>query len=170
MNARLELALITRIGEQLSNRTYKSERHFLDFIIDGQSLWERCGKSRDAVSVLCVEFEFDETTKSVDRLLLREYSDLPSDRHKLFICAECGEIGCGAVTLRVEKNGATVAWKDFGYENNYEEGIHLDDYRHIGPFVFDADQYQNQLLLGIEEIKRLRETVNERGEEKGPKP
>jgi hypothetical protein len=58
---------------------------------------------------------------AVDRLLLTSEADFPNERRSLFVCAECGDLGCGAVTLSVTRVGGKVVWSDFGYENTYEE-------------------------------------------------
>jgi hypothetical protein len=38
----------------------------------------------------------------------------------MYVCAECGDLGCGAVTAAVEVGDDKVVWRDFGYQNNYE--------------------------------------------------
>ena len=156
MAALLTLIPATRVGVKYPNGTYKSERHFLDFVVDGQSLWETVGKRRDSVSVLCREFALDESIRAVNRLLLTERSDCPHDRRSLFICGECGDLGCGAITLVVVREGDAIVWKDFGFENNYEENIDLNEYKGVGPFVFDAVSYESALLQAIESLKALK--------------
>jgi hypothetical protein len=157
MDALLELTPLVRAGEQYPNGTFKSERHFLDFIVKGQSLWEALGKRHDMVSILCAEYSADETAKAVNRLLLREKANLPNDRRSMFVCSECGDLGCGAITAVVEKQGETITWKSFGYENTYEDKVGLDDYRTLGPFTFNAAAYERTLLQALQ---RLRRAVN----------
>jgi hypothetical protein len=89
----------------------------------------------------------------VHRLLLREQADLPDKRRSLFICSECGDLGCGAITVVVEKHDGAIVWKNFGYENNYEKEVLLDEYRSIGPFTFNAMEYERVLLVGITRLK-----------------
>ena len=31
--------------------------------------------------------------------------------------------GCGAITVVVGRSDGTVSWRDWGYQNNYEEGF-----------------------------------------------
>jgi hypothetical protein len=149
MNSQLELRALVRAGAQYPNGTFKSERHFLDFVVDGQSLWEVLGSRHDMVSVLCVEYAKDEITKAVGRLLLEEKADLPNDRRSLFVCSECGDLGCGAITAVVERRDWNFRWSTFGYENNYLPGVSLDAYNVVGPFTFDAVRYESTLRQAI---------------------
>ena len=142
MHALLQLTPRKREGQTPTDGTYKSVRHFLDFTVSGQSLWEALGKKNDMVSVLCAEFSAVETAKAVDRLLLAASADLPNGRRSLFICSECGDLGCGAISVIVDKEGDQIVWKNFGYENTWEEKLELGDYTGIGPFTFDARKYE----------------------------
>jgi hypothetical protein len=157
MDALLELVPATRIGVKYPDGSYKSERHFLDFVVSGQSLWEKVGKPKDMVSVFCYEYAREETIKAANRLLLTENAGLPADRRSLFICSECGDIGCVAITALVARDGHSIVWKAFGYENNYEKkNILLDDYKQIGPFTFDLEHYERTLLQANESLKAVR--------------
>jgi hypothetical protein len=89
----LELTPLIRAAAQYANGTSKSERHFLDFVVDGQSLWEALGKRHDMVSILCAEYSADETGKAIERLRLSEEADLPNGRRSFFLCSECGDLG-----------------------------------------------------------------------------
>ena len=146
MDSILTLTPLTRAGTQSANGTSKSERHFLDFVVDGESLWEALGRRHDMVSILCVEYSADETAKAVGRLFLSEKADLPNGRRSVFVCSECGDLGCGAITAVVERQGEIITWKAFGYENNYEDKIWLDDYSTVGPFTFNATIYERTLM------------------------
>jgi len=154
MSSVLELKPATRIGVKFSGGASKSERHFLDFVIDGESLWEKVGKPLDAVSVICFEFFREETIDAVNRLLLTEKAIIPRERRALFICSECGDIGCGAVTAFIVRDGQSVVWRDFGYENDYEEEMRLDKYKQVGPYIFDWKEYESALLQAIDYLKQ----------------
>lgn len=154
MDSRLELSALTRTGVQNPNGTFKSERHFLDFVIDGQSLWETLRKP-DMVSVLCAEYIEKETVNAMSRLLLNLKADLPNGRRSLFICSECGDLGCGAITAVVERRCESFTWSAFGYENNYEDQISLDAYKSIGPFTFDAIKYEQALMQAMDLLRTI---------------
>ncbi len=51
------------------------------------------------------------------------------------------DLGCGAISVGIEKTGDKIVWRDFGYENDYDENAFFDDYRTFGPFAFDAEEY-----------------------------
>ena len=154
MNASLELILAIRRGVHYVGGGFKSERHFLDFSINGESLWAKIGQARDLVSILCFEYVVEEVLKDMRRLLLAEDAEILGDRHPIFICSECGDLGCGAITAHVVREGETIVWKDFGFENNYDEGILLEDYKHVGPYVFEWEQYERTLRHAIGTLKQ----------------
>jgi hypothetical protein len=101
----LELVPTTRVGVKYPGGVSESERHFRDFVVDGQSLWEQVGKSKDLVSAFCYEYLREETIMAANRLLLTEKAVIPNDRRSLFICSECGGIGCGAITALLVSEG-----------------------------------------------------------------
>jgi hypothetical protein len=156
MQAQLELTPLTRLAVQCANGTSKSERHFLDFVVNRQSLWETLGKRHDMVSILCAEYSAKETLAAVKRLLLEENANLPNDRRSLFVCSECGDWGCGAITAVISKREKTITWGNFGHENTYEDKIGLDDYSAVGPFTFNIAVYESTLHQALDRLKNLK--------------
>ena len=105
----------------------RARRDYLDFVVDGQSLGALVGG--DLVSCLGWMIP-NENDAALRRLLLDAPADLPNERRILYVCPECGDIGCGAITLQVDREGEFVTWRNFGYENNYEE-IQTQGYEEI---------------------------------------
>ncbi len=105
------------------------------------------------VTVLCREFVVEETQKAIHRLLLTEKADFPDDRRSLFVCSECGDLGCGAISVAVAKESDYVIWKAFGYENTNESEIQLSNYAEVGPFRFDAVAYQRLLSQALDRLQ-----------------
>ena len=65
----------------------------------------------------------------------------------IYVCPECGDIGCGAITAQVEESDGFMIWRDFGYENNYDPSTpDLKKYTEVGPFWFEAAQYRQTLM------------------------
>lgn len=78
-------------------------------------------------------------------MLLGERSPtLEGGRVPLYVCPECGDIGCGALTAVIERSGDHVTWRDFGWDDAGQDGE--DPTRFTGgPFVFDAVQHDAEL-------------------------
>ena len=117
-----------------------TERDYLDFVIDGQLLSERI--AGDFVTSLGWG-DASENTRAVRRLLLDAPADFSNGRRSLYVCPECGDLGCGAVSAVIETVDNQIVWRDFGYENDYENNVRRDNYRDIGPFVFDLAEYEH---------------------------
>lgn len=116
----------------------RTERRFLDFVIDGVPLSSRL--TVDSISPFGW-LDRHEQEASIDRLLGKSPPDMPNGRNTLYVCAECADIGCGAVTLLIERGPDHIIWKDFGFENDYDDVVHTADFQEIGPFTFDLRQY-----------------------------
>jgi hypothetical protein len=126
----------------------RTQRDFLDFIVDSQPLSELVGDQVSCLGWLVPE----ENAKAVRRLLLKEPSDLPNNRRTLYICPECGDLGCGAVSLIVERIGDQIIWRDFGYENDYDGVVHTEGLENIGPFTFERAEYARALRMHFESL------------------
>jgi len=125
---------------------YKTERNHLDFLIDGVSLYgvSKAG-ARDLIGLLGWSPAEDDQI-SINRLLLVERPDLANVRQSIFVCAECGDIACGAITAEIQRVAGTYVWSNFAFENNYDEAMtDRDSFAHVGPFAFDAEQYSTSL-------------------------
>ena len=87
---------------------------------------------------------------AVRRLLGEAEPDAPDGRVTVYVCAECGDLGCGAITVVIERDNGAVRWRDWGYQKNYEEGFVAFD----GPrmVTFDAAQYDAVLRQALERL------------------
>lgn len=85
---------------------------FLDYIIDGGSLWSDYG----------VGPEFGETPplgwlpaaadhEAAARLVLEAPPDL-GERTSIFVCAFCGDLDCGSTSVVIERDGDDIVWRD----------------------------------------------------------
>jgi hypothetical protein len=80
------------------------------------------------------------------QLLLRQPSAFRSGRVPLYVCACCADLGCGALTVSVEKTDGGIVWRDFGWEWTDGGGISQPGYlAGAGPYVFDAGEYRTAL-------------------------
>ncbi|GAB1266719.1 hypothetical protein [Aurantivibrio infirmus] len=112
-----------------------NHKYFSDFKIGKIELAKHLGIENQVGSL-------DADPSYARQLLLLEPSTLGKGRAPLFVCSYCGDLGCGATTVLVSDLGNTIQWSDFGYENNWEEGISQTDYmKRTGPFVFNKIDY-----------------------------
>jgi len=116
----------------------RTERRFLDFVIDGVLLSSRLNV--DSITPFGW-VDAGEHEASIDRLLRKSPPNMAHGRTTLYICPECADLGCGAVTLSVQREAGVIIWKDFGFQNNYDDAVHTDGFENVGPFTFDARQY-----------------------------
>jgi hypothetical protein len=148
--------------------------HYWDFVIDGRPLRELLehadpadreldraglGPVGENVPVLVHNWPVARLSIGEARALLGlEPSELANGRVVLYVCPSCGDLGCGAVTARVERTAQTVAWSDFGWDVGCDDDE--DEIRFPGgPFVFDRDQYDAELGRFVETYDVVRATV-----------
>lgn len=135
------LDLRRRVREGGGGRT---ERSFLDFVIDGRSLLAQLDSE---AGDLCGPLGWGdpETQKLAQRRLRLEAPLLiDGEREPLFVCRECGELECGAVTARISASTGVVRWFDFAFENGSDDPSPIPG---IGPFSFEFRAYRDVLGL-----------------------
>ena len=139
--------LVLRWDNRKIKSDRQSQRDFLDFVIDGKSLYQTFETiSYDLISCLGWGLQ-DEQQQAKLRLTLQASTDFPNQRQSLYICPECGDLGCGAISLRVVEQSGLIIWQDFGYENNFEDCVHwVPELTNLGPFRFDLNDYKGTIL------------------------
>ncbi len=135
----LALAPRTRSGP------LQAQRAWLDFIVDGTPLRRRLKKTDNVTGLGWLPPAEQSTYR--DRLLLDAPPDSPTGRCSLYVCGECGDLSCGAVTVRVRRTPAGIEWADFAFEVDYLNAP-MDTMPDVGPFVFEEPHYR-QLLTGV---------------------
>jgi len=68
---------------------------------------------------------------------------MSSERVLLYVCPECGDIGCGAYSVKVSRTTDIFTWSDFAYENGYEDARSIE---HLGPYIFNAEKYEAAIV------------------------
>jgi len=118
----------------------KTERHYLDFIVSGQSLKKLFGREKsDFITPFGWGINEDYTKQVIRSFILEVKSELGSGRVAIYVCPECGHIDCGAITAEIEDHGDKIVWKNFGYETDYN-GL-AEEYPEIKPIEFDKQNY-----------------------------
>ena len=136
---------IRRLGSS-SNGCTIAERDSSDFLVNGESLLcyivKAVGGHSDFMGCFVKGFS-EQNEKTTATLLALTEPDSESGRVALYVCPECGDIGCGAYSVRVEKTRFGYIWRDFAYENGYEEPRTIDD---VGPFSFEKKAYEDVII------------------------
>jgi hypothetical protein len=127
---------------------HRVDRHFMEFVVDGERLGRILGPflgcddaTEDKVPVLVTNWPTGVALEDLGRLLGAPPPPQLDGRTAMYVCAECGDLGCGAVTAVVEVEGDQVVWRDFGYQNDYGAFDQDAVFAGVGPFTFDRDEY-----------------------------
>jgi hypothetical protein len=148
--------------------TYQTRRVYADFVVDGLVLSDRAHRRRDLISSLgWGPREVQDVV--VDQLLLLRGSS--AGRVALYVCPECGDLHCGAVTVAIQREGDAIVWRDFGYETGLDIDPPEPDTEHLmdlGPYRFDPIQYETSIRAGYaiggfspEDTSRLTTTADQ---------
>jgi hypothetical protein len=122
-----------------------SSRRFLDFLIDDESLYERY----QLESISCLGWQFAEADEEAARRLLGEGEPDIENRVALYVCPECGDVKCGAVTAIVEPQVDEIVWRDLANTwldwDNDETWVHDPLVPELSLLRFAADEYRRAI-------------------------
>ncbi|MCX4903656.1 oxidoreductase [Streptomyces sp. NBC_00878] len=138
------LAPAMRAGGVLANGDYQAHRDFLDFIVEGRPLLYQLS-DLDAVSPLASDVPPAIFTAQVRSLLLEVGAPLEGSRYVIYGCPECEDLGCGAVTAVIERQGDDYVWRDFAWQTDEHADLERNGYHGIGPFLFHGEEYRAAL-------------------------
>lgn len=122
----------------------QTPRRFIDFVIDGTSFYDQL--EQDLISPLgWLPLKYHR--EAINRILVIGNPDFADGRVSIFVCGECGDLGCGALSAFIEKVDDRIVWRDFRHQNNYDPDIGYPDenYSHLGPFSFDIIEYNRTI-------------------------
>lgn len=137
--ASLDFAPIHRRGERDAH-TSRTDRWAWDFVVDGATVLRQM--SADLVGVLGWNESSD--VEAVAKLIGEASADLAPNRVALYVCPECGNLACGALTAAVSFESDSVVWSDLAWENGSRDDSARTCYD-IGPFRFDRSKYERAL-------------------------
>jgi len=101
---------------------------YLDFNISGESLKEYLGISTDnSVTPFGWFLNKSEQSKALKEFRLQTKPHLADNRIEIYICNECGDIGCGSVTVQIHDRGEKIVWAKFAKQHNPDEISSLFD-------------------------------------------
>jgi hypothetical protein len=123
----------------------KAQRRFVDLVVDSIPLYPLVrAQGFDCISAIWLDTgSTSASADAVRRLLGESPPDAPDDRVAVYVCAECRDLGCGALTVRVHRGADSVVWDEWSYQNNYDGEITPVDGLPAGSF--DREQYDRVL-------------------------
>ncbi|MGV3619469.1 MAG: hypothetical protein ACO1OB_01555 [Archangium sp.] len=127
---------IDLISAHRTGSANQAARSWFDFVINGERL-SRTLEVGDKIGVFGW-LSARQQREYADQLLLRSHSELSSGRVPIFVCPECSDLGCGAVTVDVFRDGTEIVWDDFHIETNFGTATRIE----APQFVFDAEAYR----------------------------
>jgi len=133
----------------------KAPRRFLDFAISGAPMYPVIrSKALDLITPIWLDDKVaqDEVLHSIRRLTGKERGNAPLGRVIVYECAECGDIGCGAITVALGIDRRAVTWADWGYQTNYEEAIGRNGLEDLPDLVFDRISYEHVFADAVNRV------------------
>lgn len=131
---------------------------YLDYTVDGVRLVEQLAVSEpqflDYVGVIQDAWPI-ETVAAIERLLAETPGDLPDGRVSLYVCPECGDLGCGAVTATIALEPETVTWRAIGVQTDYEDEVFPLDGVNDADVTFDRGTYDDVLRRELDRLRPL---------------
>ena len=130
----------------------EEDRDVLATLIDGRSLRELFAGRLGALPVCVSRFGWSAESDAVAarQLLLEAAPDFNDGRFAILVCGECGDLGCGAYSAKIERDGEIVRWSAFGFQNNYDDAVETGRYAHIAALEFSWDDYARTLRTLLE--------------------
>jgi hypothetical protein len=113
-------------------------------VIDGDALTRRLRVARGMVTAeLRLASVWLPSVESAVRELLgiRPTDGLDTGRVYLFVCGECGDLACGAVTATLQGRPDRITWSQFHWENSYEPAEPIE--QSPDSISFDTADYED---------------------------
>lgn len=136
----------------------KSPVTYLDFTVDSARLFDRLNTlslgTLDYVGVIQDAWPV-ESAAALKRLLGERAGDLPDGRVSLYVCPECGDLGCGAVTAKVSIDPVAVTWHNIAIQADYDNAIHHLSEDTLIDIIFDRTTYEGTLRRELARIQPL---------------
>ena len=99
-----------------------SDRQYLDFIIAGQPLRDYLGlKNKSSVTPFGFFPSKEEQKRILKEFRLQQKTHLTGNRIELYVCENCGDIGCGSITAKIIDRGDKIVWTEFAYQSDQAE-------------------------------------------------
>ena len=131
---------------RLAHGGSQTGRVYADFVIDGIPFSTRVAHIGDLISRLGWGSHGTQDA-ALAALLLQTPADLSDNRRSLYVCPECGDLNCGALTAVVERDGDFVVWRDFLFTADLDTWA-PQAYPALGPYRFRWSEYESTMKAG----------------------
>ena len=139
---------------QDGNITRRPVSHFLDLVVNGQSLIRLLNGEGNYVTNLNRAWVSAVIPEHVAVMLGRQQDpELGPGRVALIVCAMDGDIGCGAVTASLSLTPETVSWSDFRWEDGREQFEVPEGLPDV--LTFKRRQYEQQFEQAVGRVSEL---------------
>lgn len=87
--------------------------------------------------------------------------ELEPGRFPLYVCSECADLMCGALTVALERQSGegTLTWSDFRFEDGHTPLSEHPSLAGLGPFTFSAEQYEAAFEQPVRELGDMAERL-----------
>lgn len=128
------------------------DRTYIDFIINGKPLSELLGGVGFNIGQFGwkknIKFEINELKNYRNKKNLRVENGLFS----AYVCAECGDEGCGAVMFNITENENHIIWENFVWSDGYLENEDDPDEKiDLEPIEFNKIEYE----VALNELEKM---------------
>lgn len=120
------------------------DRTFIDFLINESSMAELLGGVGNNIGKFGWKSNVDFEMKEFNDFQEAKKSRLDNGLFSAYVCAECGDEGCGAVMFRIEKTEDYIKWFGFVWSDGYPDDE--DEEIKIEPIIFDRQEYDKALI------------------------
>lgn len=151
----LELVEIARAADASSDRhaAWRATVRFLDLVVDGVPLRTLVPMTGNMLTEL-KRSSSPSVTDAVEVLLARrQHAELPVGRVPLLVCEICGDLGCGALTARLEVDQDSVRWSTWQWEDGRSPPMPVAGAP--GGLLFERGAYEGLLLTAADRVAAL---------------
>lgn len=133
----------------------KGDRTIFDIYVDGKPLSHhfsgRLGSHPSQISPL----GWSTSSKTyqaeiVAQFLVEKPSELDSGRVPVLVCEECGDVGCGAIAVKIIRDGEHIKWTDWSFEYGLEPVHKMEWPTQPTDFEFDYSLYKTEIQKVLE--------------------
>ncbi|MCT8341236.1 hypothetical protein MG296_14310 [Flavobacteriaceae bacterium TK19130] len=121
------------------NRTY------IDFNINGISLAELIGDVGKNIGKFGWDRKVDFELSELKELRESEKSRLENGLFSIYVCAECGDEGCGAIMFEKYQTDEIVEWKNFVWSDGYDDEEETAEKIDLKTIIFKRAEYERAM-------------------------